>query len=89
MAAPDAAEVQDVARPTKLIVGPDDQRGWEVTREGERGSLAVTAKKPDAVRAARIELQRLGGGELEIRRRDGTIQEARTIGVPENLGSPG
>jgi hypothetical protein len=51
--------------------------------------VAVAARKPGAVRAAHDELMRLGGGELEIRRMDGTIEEARTIGVPENRRSPG
>ena len=79
-----------MARPTKVIVGPNQGApGWAVSIEGSHKVLTGIGTKLDAIRLGRGELVRLGGGELEIRRRNGSVQEARTIGVPENRGSAG
>lgn len=72
----------------KMIVAPDRGRGWTVSRAGD-GAVATARTQRDAVAAAREQLASAGGGELEIRGRDGRIREARTLGAPENRRSPG
>jgi hypothetical protein len=79
-----------MGRPTKVIVGPArNVTGWAVSEEGRSRPPEVHALKSAAVRAGKELVLALGGGELEIRRRDGTIEEARTIDHPENRRSPG
>jgi hypothetical protein len=77
-------------RPPKVIIEPAKGRdGWDIAIEGRRRPVAHTETKAAAEPIARATLGKLGGGELERRRRDGTIQDARTIGRKENRRSPG
>ena len=75
----------------KVLVSPEsgDGRGWTVAESGSTPPVATLRTQREAITRAREELARLGGGELEIRGRDGRIRESRTLGVKENRQSPG
>lgn len=76
---------------TKIIVAPEpgSKRSWTVGASGPSEPVATTRTQAEAIALAREELARLGGGELEIRGRDGRVREARTLGAKENRRSPG
>ena len=80
-----------MARPPKVIIEPNPKGpGWKVAVEGKPAPVAVTKTKAEAERPAREQLDKLGGGEPERRKLDGTIQDARTIPPrKENRRSPG
>jgi hypothetical protein len=61
-----------------VTVGPKHGGGWQVT-----GRPDTFKTQADAIRAARAELRRSGGGELVIKGRDGKVREQSTIGRPD------
>jgi hypothetical protein len=75
----------------KVMVAPEPgtRRGWIVDQSGATPPIATLPTQREAIARARQELARLGGGELEIRRPNGRIREARTLGVEENRRSRG
>lgn len=75
----------------KVIVSPEPGagKGWIVDQAGPTPPVATLRTQREAIARARDELARLGGGELEIRGRNGRIREARTLGVKENRRSRG
>ena len=63
-----------MARNTKSV-GPKSEGGWQVS--GESRNFKTQA---DAVKAARSDLLKSGGGELQIKGRDGKVRAQSTIG---------
>lgn len=64
-------------------VTPKTGGGWTV----EGGSSTQTHRtQATAEKAARAELNRTGGGELQIKGRDGTVREQNTIGRRRSKG---
>lgn len=68
----------------RVTVGPRTGGGWQVD-DGERRFDT----EAEAEQFARLDLERLGGGELVIKRRDGRIREQNTIGRADPRGSKG
>ena len=76
---------------TKVIVAPQAGagRGWVFDQAGRTPPIATLRTQREAIARARQEPARLGGGELEIRGRNGRIRDGRTLGVKENPRSKG
>jgi hypothetical protein len=77
-------EVWAVINVPNVMVGPKSGGGWQVT-----GRSDTFKTQTDAIRAARAELTRSGGGELVIKARDGKVREQSTIGRSDPRSSKG
>jgi hypothetical protein len=75
----------------KVTVMPEagKGRGWVVDMGEPVPPVGTYRTQREAIEKARLQLEALGGGELEIRGRNGRIREARTLGVKENRRSKG
>jgi hypothetical protein len=74
----------------KVTVVPETGkgRGWVVDIGDPVPPVGTYRTQREAIEKARLQLEALGGGELEVRGRNGRIREARTFGVKENRRSP-
>jgi len=72
-----------MARSTKTV-GPKSGGGWQVS--GESRSFKTQA---DAVTAACKDLLKSGGGELQVKGRDGKVRAQSTIGRPDPRSTKG
>ncbi len=70
----------------RVTVTPKTQGGWKVA--GVRDGVTHRTQET-ATNAARGALKRTGGGELQIKGRDGKIREQNTIERPDPRGSKG
>jgi hypothetical protein len=77
-------DVWKVINVPHVTVGPKSGGGWQVT-----GRPDTFKTQTDAIRAARTELTRAGGGELVIKGRDGRVREQNTIGRSDPRSSKG
>jgi hypothetical protein len=77
-------EVWEVTNLPNLTVGPKSGGGWLVTGRSE-----TFKTQTDAIRFARGQLTRSGGGELAIKGRDGKVREQSTIGRRDPRSSKG
>lgn len=67
-----------MAKGTRRQVIPHSD-GWAVRKPGSSRSSSVTRTQTEAIARAKEILEKTGGGELTIHRRDGTIRESDTI----------
>jgi Uncharacterized protein conserved in bacteria (DUF2188) len=77
----DSAEGHEMPErnPPRRVVQPNPEGGWDVKNpRGERASVH-TGTQADAIDRAREILSNLGGGELEIRNRQGQIRDVDTV----------
>jgi hypothetical protein len=77
-------EVWGVINVPNPTVGPKSGGGWLVA-----GRSDTFKTQTDAIRAARAELTRSGGGELVIKGRNGKVREQSTIGRSDPRSSNG
>jgi hypothetical protein len=61
-------------------VGPAEGGGWQITGGPKVGQTLTQQKGIDQ---ARRELDKTGGGELQIKGRDGKVRDQNTIGRPD------
>jgi hypothetical protein len=61
------------------IVQPRPDGRWEVTRPGSDRASRVTDTQREAIDAGRPMVANSGGGELQIRGRDGRIRDSDTV----------
>jgi Uncharacterized protein conserved in bacteria (DUF2188) len=66
-----------MAPANKRTVGPAKSGGWQVTG-GPKDSH--TGTQQEGIAQARRELTQTGGGELQIKGRDGKVRDQNTIG---------
>lgn len=64
---------------TKRIVQRRDDGDWEVRAPGADRASAIVSTQADGIERAREILGNAGGGELQVRRLDGTIGRQDTI----------
>jgi hypothetical protein len=65
--------------PPRRVVQPNPNGGWDVKNPRGARASAHTDTQADAVDRAREILTNLGGGELEIRNRQGEIRDVDTV----------
>jgi hypothetical protein len=68
-----------MGQPNKRVVQQRDDGKHEVRKPGANRASVVTDTQKDAVKAARDILRNDGGGELQIRGRNGQIRQQDTI----------
>ena len=68
-----------MSKPERRIVEPNSDGGWDVTARGADRASAHYDKQDEAINRARTILGNLGGGELEIRGRDGAVRKQDTV----------
>ena len=68
------------------IVQPRPEGGWEVKKPGADRASAVTRTQGEAIDRGRDIVRNDGGGELQIRSRQGRIRDSDTI-APGNESS--
>jgi hypothetical protein len=68
-----------MAEPNRRIVKPNHDGGWDVAARDAQRASAHYDKQSDAIDRARQILGNLGGGELEIRGRDGAVRTQDTV----------
>lgn len=73
--------------PNKRIVAPRPDGKWEVTKPGSERASGVFDRQSDAIDRGREIVGNTGGGELQIRGRDGRIRDSDTI-APGNDPNP-
>jgi hypothetical protein len=65
--------------PERRVVKPNPEGGWDVAARGAERASAHRDNQADAIDRAREILGNLGGGELEIRGRDGEVRKQDTV----------
>jgi hypothetical protein len=68
-----------MGNPERRIVKPNPEGGWDVAARNAERASAHFDKQSDAIDRARGILGNLGGGELEIRGRDGEVRKQDTV----------
>jgi Uncharacterized protein conserved in bacteria (DUF2188) len=63
----------------RRIVQPQPDGRWEVTKPGSSRASVVTDTQRQAIDAGRPIVANAGGGELQIRGRDGRIRDSDTV----------
>lgn len=66
-------------KPPRRIVQPSPEGGWDVTQRGGQRASAHLPTQADAIDRAKEIVGNLGGGEVEIRGRDGQIRNVDTV----------
>lgn len=66
-------------KPERRIVKPNPDGGWDVAARDAQRASAHYDKQSDAIDRARQILGNSGGGELEIRGRDGEVRKQDTV----------
>jgi predicted RNase H-like HicB family nuclease len=74
-------------RPERRVVQPSESGGWDVVKPSASRASAHTDTQAAAITRAREILQNTGGGELEIRGRNGQIRDSDTV-APSNDPNP-
>lgn len=67
-----------MAPPNKRTVTPHP-KGWSVEKPGATRASSVHGRQADAIKAARADLKRAGGGELAIKGRNGAVRKQDTV----------
>lgn len=70
----------------RVTVGPKTGGGWQVSGEGESYDAP---NQREGISMARQALDKLGGGELIVKGRDGRIRMQNTYGRQDPRGSKG
>jgi hypothetical protein len=73
--------------PNKRIVAPRPDGKWEVTKPGAERASGVFDRQSEAIDRGREIVGNTGGGELQIRGRDGRIRDSDTV-APGNDPNP-
>jgi hypothetical protein len=68
-----------MGQPNKRVVQKREEGGWEVKAPGAKRASAVTPTQSAGIDRARQILGNDGGGELQVRGRDGSIRKQDTI----------
>ncbi|MFD9664877.1 DUF2188 domain-containing protein [Rhodococcus sp. NPDC059968] len=68
-----------MAGPNKRVVQRRDDSSWEVRKPGSNRASAVTGTQAEGISRAREILGKDGGGEMQVRGKDGTIRAQDTI----------
>jgi hypothetical protein len=68
-----------MAKPQRRIVKPNSDGGWDVAGRNAKRASAHYDKQGDAIARARQILGNVGGGELEVRGRDGAVRKQDTV----------
>jgi hypothetical protein len=68
-----------MSEPSKRVVQRRDDGAWEVRRPGAIRASAVAPTQADGIRLARTILGNNGGGEMQVRGRNGAIRAQDTI----------
>ena len=68
-----------MGKPKRRIVKPNPEGGWDVAARNAKRASAHYGKQSDAIDRARTILGNAGGGELEVRGRDGRVRQQDTI----------
>jgi hypothetical protein len=68
-----------MTNPNNRIVQPRPDGRWEVVKPHHDRASAVTDRQSDAIDRARDIVHNAGGGELQIKGRDGRIRDSDTI----------
>jgi hypothetical protein len=68
-----------MAQPKRRIVKPNPEGGWDVAARNAQRASAHYDTQADAIDRARQILGNLGGGELEVRGRDGEVRKQDTV----------
>ncbi len=66
-------------KPVTYRVLPNSEKGWDVRKDGAKRALQNFKRKQDAIDRAR-EVSRNQGAELQIHKKDGTIQRRDSHG---------
>ena len=74
-----APEPKAPPMPNRRIVQPNPEGGWDVTARDAHRASAHTTTQAEAITRAREIVTNLGGGEVEIRGRNGRIRDVDTI----------
>ena len=67
------------SKPVTYRVLPNSEKGWAVKKDGAKRALQNFKRKQDAINRAR-EVSRNQGAELQIHKKDGTIQRRDSHG---------
>ena len=70
----------------KVTVGPKNGGGWQVSGGGESHDAAT---QREGITAGRQALEKLGGGDLVVKGRDGRVRIQNTYGRPDPRSSRG
>lgn len=70
----------------RVTVGPKTGGGWQVSGGGESYEFRT---QQEGIAAGRQALEKLGGGELVVKGRDGKVRSQNTYGRPDPRGSKG
>lgn len=68
-----------MSEPNKRVVQRRSDGDWEVRRPGANRASAVTTTQADGIQRARAILGNDGGGEMQVRGRNGRIRAQDTI----------
>jgi hypothetical protein len=68
-----------MGKPERRIVKPNPDGGWDVAARNAQRASAHYDNQSDAIDRAREILGNLGGGELEVRGRDGAVRKQDTV----------
>lgn len=66
-------------KPNKRIVQRRDDGDYEVRKPGSNRASSITSTQSEGIDRARTILGNDGGGELQVRGRDGTIRKQDTV----------
>lgn len=67
------------AKPTRRIVQPRPEGGWEVVKPHHERASAVTRTQQEAQQRARQIVSNLGGGEMTTKGRDNKFRDSDTV----------
>lgn len=72
----------------RYVVPNPDRGGWDVVKEKHERASAHENTKRDAIDRAREIVDNLGGGEIRIANREGTLIDSDTVSGPRHRESP-
>jgi Uncharacterized protein conserved in bacteria (DUF2188) len=68
-----------VSKPERRIIKPNPSGGWDVAARNANRASAHCNTQAEAIDRGREILGNLGGGELEVRGRDGRVRAQDTV----------
>jgi len=72
----------------RYVVSNKERGGWDVVKEDHDRASAHTDRKVEAVDRAREIVDNLGGGEIRIANKEGTMIDSDTVKGPRHKESP-
>jgi hypothetical protein len=68
-----------MGKPERRIIKPNPNGGWDVAARDAQRASAHFDRQADAIDRGREILRNVGGGELEIRGRNGEVRQQDTV----------